>query len=104
MLWGAYDGQPWLAAVRSAAWKDDWPGANEPCWLHRWFDEGEGAYEELHENGPPTLHLSSGLDLPIAADFRLTYPPDPFPLRRDDAICLNVDGEVVSADVWIGGY
>jgi hypothetical protein len=50
------------------------------------------------------LHLSSGLLLPIASDFQLTYPPDPFPLRSADAICVDLDGEVVSANVWVGGY
>lgn len=101
VLWGAYDGQPWLAVVRSPTGGGL---SGQPCWMHRWSDEGEGAYKELHEDGPPTLHLSSGLVLPIAADFQLTYPPDPFPLRRDDAICLSADGEVVWAEVWIGGY
>ena len=98
MLWGTDDGQAWLGAIRSPP-----AGAAEPCWNYR-FDESEGAYKESGSDGQPVLHLSSGLVLPIAPDFQLTYPPDPFPLRSADAICVDLDGKVVSANVWIGGY
>jgi hypothetical protein len=98
VLWGTDDGQAWLGAIRSPP-----AGTAEPCWNYR-FDHGEGAYKESGSDGQPVLHLSSGLLLPIASGFQLTYPPDPFPLRSADAICVDLDGEVVSANVWVGGY
>jgi hypothetical protein len=68
------------------------------------FDDGEGAYKESGSDGQAVLHLSSGLLLPIASDFELTYPPDTIPpsVRRCDL--RGSDGEVVSANVWVGGY
>jgi len=98
VLWGTNDDQAWLGAIRSPP-----TGTAEPCWNYR-FDDGEGAYKDSGSDGQPVLHLSSGLLLPIASDFQLTYPPDPFPLRSADAICVDLDGEVVAANVWVGGY
>ncbi len=72
------------------------PPTGHPGWQYR-FDRGEGAYLE-----GDTLHLSSGLVLPLADDFAYpNYPSDPFPLRRDDAVCLNSEGEVSSVEIWI---
>ena len=87
VLIGTLDGATWLGAISSP---------DRDCWLHR-FGSDEGAWLEGE-----TLHLASGLVLPLAADFRYpTFPEDPFPLRTDDAVCLNDQGEVVDVENWI---
>ena len=85
---GTVDGKTWVGVIAS-------PYGPAPCWQFR-FGEGEGAYLEGN-----AFRLVNGLVLPIAADYRpLTYPPDPFPLRAGDGMCLNEAGEVSSVQVW----
>jgi len=87
VLMGTHDGQPWLGAVTTL-----YGG----CWQFR-FERGAGAYLE-----GAALHLTSGLVLPLAEDFASPeYPRDAFPLRQDDAVCLNSEGEVLSVEIWI---
>jgi hypothetical protein len=98
VLVGTHDGQQWLGVVSSFV-------PTRGCWEHT-FNRGDGAYLEGGE-GPylegGTLHLSSGLVLPFADDFGyVEYPPShPFPIRLDDRICLNSEGEVEWIYIWI---
>jgi hypothetical protein len=86
VLTGTRDGEPWLAAISSPSFD---------CWQFR-FDRGQRAYLEGE-----TLHLTSGLVLPLANDYvPPDYPPDAFPLRTGDAVCLNSEGQVTQVDVW----
>jgi len=60
------------------------------------FSASEGAYADGR-----TLHLTSGLVLPLAPTF---LPPDnvddPFPLRGGDTLCLDDEGRVQAVHVW----
>jgi hypothetical protein len=62
------------------------------------FGEGEGAFRD-----GDTFHLASGLIISAAADFRWlgSFDESEFlPLRRDDDLCLNEQGQVMGVDVW----
>jgi hypothetical protein len=61
------------------------------------FQKGEGAFAR---NG--TFVLTTGLVLEVADDFRQpNYPPDPYPLRSGDRMCLDESGRVTSVQIWI---
>jgi hypothetical protein len=46
------------------------------------------------------VHLTAGVVLDLAPEFQKpTYPPDAFPLRRDDELCLDAQGRVASVSV-----
>ena len=99
---GASPGEPWASGapliLTGADGNDRWWATigNEGADCIR-FPEGAGAYLEGE-----TLHLSTGLVLSLSPDFAVPdYPPDPYPLRQDDLMCLDEQGRVVSIDVWI---
>ncbi len=86
------DGKPWILVLdgRTA----------DGRWLLAFSSDDAGAY--LNGN---TLHLTTGLLLPLATDFEMpTYPEDPFPLRHGDQVWLNDEGEVVDVSIFLGGY
>ncbi len=83
---GTVDGEQWLAVVRP-----DGHGR----WCHR-FAEREGAY--LFAGG---IHLTSGLVVPLAANFRFSEDPvDTFPLKNGDQLYVDEDGEALFALFW----
>jgi hypothetical protein len=89
ILAGNDGGEPWWAGVRADFYDNSCRRIS--------FQAGEGAWLEAE-----TVHLSNGLVLPLAGDFEIPgYPPDAFPLRKDDQMCLNGEGAVRSVQVWI---
>jgi hypothetical protein len=78
--------QPWWGAVSSEG--------DGTCWRLSFADD-QGAYFE-----GVAMHLSNGVVLSVAKDFRLPIDePAPFPLRIGDALCLNEQGQVVSVSI-----
>ena len=85
---GSGDGGAWVGSVSWDPFRDLW------CFR---FDPGDGAH--LRED---LLRLTNGLEIPLAETFEFpTYPPDPFPLRAGDQLCLDAKAQAVSVQISI---